>query len=140
MLMGSDDGGVDHGVFVVGVIGQGLEKTLPNPCLRPTGEPGVIILPGAEALRQIAPGRSRTKLPNQSFNKNTVAPLAIAPNVAGATRQQRFDPRKLIVPQSVTFHPKALRRKAPHESKGFCVVARRTTTGSVASLRDHIEA
>src|ERR1700687_3822580 len=31
VLMRSDDGGVDHGVLVVGIIGQRLEKTLPNP-------------------------------------------------------------------------------------------------------------
>ena len=30
MLMGSDDGGVDHRVFVVRIVSQRLEKTLPQ--------------------------------------------------------------------------------------------------------------
>src|ERR1700693_3412444 len=31
VLVRPDNGGVDHRVFVVRIIGQGLEKTLPNP-------------------------------------------------------------------------------------------------------------
>ena len=38
MLVGSDDGRIDGGVFVVGIIGQGLEKILPNAAHGPTGE------------------------------------------------------------------------------------------------------
>jgi len=30
MLVGSDNGGIDHRVFVVGFVGQRLEKILPN--------------------------------------------------------------------------------------------------------------
>ena len=57
MLMGSDDGGVDHGVFVVRIVSQRLEKTLPNTALRPPREPRVNGLPVAETLGQIAPRR-----------------------------------------------------------------------------------
>src|SRR3984893_8697271 len=36
VLMGPDDGGVDHRVFVVGIFGQGLEKILLNAFCTPT--------------------------------------------------------------------------------------------------------
>src|ERR1019366_6529970 len=55
VLVRPDDGGVDHRVFVVWVIRQGLEKTLPNPARRPTRKALVDVLPISEALRQIAP-------------------------------------------------------------------------------------
>src|SRR5258708_40149495 len=35
MLVRPDDGGVDQRVFVIRIIGQGLEKTLPNPVRSP---------------------------------------------------------------------------------------------------------
>ena len=117
VLVGSDDGCVDHGVFVVGVIGQNLEKILPYARLCPTREAGVNILPRAEAFRQIAPRRSRAELPNNSVNEKPVASLTVATHVTGATRQQLLDASKLIVAQSVAFHPKAPRRKAPHKSR-----------------------
>jgi hypothetical protein len=39
--------------------------------------------------------------------------------VAGPTRQQMFNPRKLVVAQSVALHRKASQKKAPYESR-FC--------------------
>ena len=97
MLMRSDDGGVDHGVFVVGIIRQCLEKTLPNATFRPARETRMNVLPVTKALRQIAPRRARAEFPNDSFNEQPVAKIAVAPNVARATWQQPLNPRELVV-------------------------------------------
>src|SRR5258706_10407079 len=40
-----DDGGIDHRVFVIRIIGQGLEKTLPNPARGPARKALVGVLP-----------------------------------------------------------------------------------------------
>ena len=53
--MRSDDGGVDHRVFVVRIVRQRLEKILPNAAFCPAREPRMNVLPMAEALGQIAP-------------------------------------------------------------------------------------
>ena len=55
VLVRPDNGGVDHRVFVIRIIGQGLEKTLPNSARGPARKALVGVLPVAEALRQIAP-------------------------------------------------------------------------------------
>jgi hypothetical protein len=34
--MSTDDGGIDHHVFVVGIAAQQLENTLENPAFRPS--------------------------------------------------------------------------------------------------------
>jgi hypothetical protein len=56
VLMRSDDGGVDHGVLVIGIIRDRFEKTLPNPFDRPARETGVNVLPGPEPLWHVAQG------------------------------------------------------------------------------------
>jgi hypothetical protein len=117
MLMRSDDGGVDHHVFVVGIVRQSLEKTLPNAALRPTRETRVRVLPAAEALRQITPRRARAEFPDHRLNKQPVAAIAVAPNVARAARQQILNPRKLVVPQTIAPHRKASQTKASYESR-----------------------
>jgi hypothetical protein len=62
VLVRLDDGSVDHRVFVVRIIGQGLEKTLPNPTRGPARKASVGILPAPEALRQ-----SRQGAPERNF-------------------------------------------------------------------------
>jgi hypothetical protein len=117
--MSSDDGGVDHRVFVGRVVSQRLEKTLPYAALRPPREPRVNVLPIAEALGQIAPRRPRAELPNNRLDEKPIAQLAVATDVAQPTRQQMLNPRKLVVAQSVALHRKASQKKAPYESR-FC--------------------
>src|SRR6266550_5095138 len=104
MLMRPDNGGVDHGVFVIRIIGQGLEKTLPNPARGPARKALVDVLPVTEALRQIAPRSARTEFPDHSLDKQAVAQFAAAANRAGTTRQKSLNPRKLVVAQSVALH------------------------------------
>ena len=117
MLMGSDDGGVDHRVFVVRIVSQRLEKTLPYAVLRPPREPRVNGLPVAEPLGQIAPRRTRPKFPNHRLNEKSIAQFAIASDMSRTTRQQMFNPRKLVVAQSVAPQRKPPKKKAPYESR-----------------------
>jgi hypothetical protein len=113
VLMRSDDRGVDHGVFVVRIVRQRFEKTLPNPFDRPARETRVNVLPGSEARRHVAPGNAGPKFPNHGLDEQLIAKIAVAPDVPGTTRQMFFNPRELVVPQSVTVHQEALERRLP---------------------------
>ena len=106
--MGSGNGGVDHRVFVVGIVSQSLEKTLPNAAFRPAREAPVGVVPIAKALRQIAPRSARAEFPDHRLDEQTIATLAVAPDMARPSRQQVLNASKLIIPQAITFHGKAL--------------------------------
>src|ERR1700729_239215 len=62
MLMRAHDGCVDHRVFVVRIIGQSFEKTLPNAFFRPARKPRVDVLPAPNRS-----GRSRHGAPERNF-------------------------------------------------------------------------
>jgi len=53
--MGTDDGSIDHGVFIVRIIGQMLENLLPNAALAPTGMSCMDNTAIAKSFRQIPP-------------------------------------------------------------------------------------
>ena len=86
MLVGSHDRRVDHGVFIIGVVCQGLEKTLPNAAHRPSGETLMRIAPAAKTFRQIAPRCPHTEFPDDRVDKKTIAQIAVAADRAGTTR------------------------------------------------------
>ena len=116
MLMSSDDGGVDHRVFVVRIVSQSLEKTFPNTALRPPREPRVSVLPVAEALGQIAPRRPRAEFPNHRLNEKPIAQRAIPsdmPHYPAANGQSAQTRRRAIRSAA----PKASQKKAPDESR-----------------------
>src|SRR6202046_2701797 len=117
MLMRAHDGCVDHRVFVVRIIGQSFEKTLPNAFFRPARKPRVDVLPGSKPLRKIPPRRARAELPDHRFDEQAIAHIAVAPNAPGTPRKQSFNPRKLVVTQSIPSHRKPPKMKAPHESR-----------------------
>src|SRR2546428_14087171 len=104
MLVRPDDGGVDHRVFVIRIIGQGLEKTLPNPARSPARKALVGVLPVAEALRQISPRRARTEFPDHRLDKRPVSKHSAAANPAGAAGQQTLNPRKTADAPSLRLH------------------------------------
>jgi hypothetical protein len=60
VLVGAHDGGVDHGVFVIGVFGQMLEDRLQDSASSPTAEPRMHHPEIAETLRQIPPWNLRS--------------------------------------------------------------------------------
>jgi hypothetical protein len=83
MLVGSHDRRVDHGVFIVGIVCQDLEKTLPNAAYGPAGETLVRVAPAAKTFRQIAPRRPHSELPDHGFDEKTIAQFAVAADRAG---------------------------------------------------------
>jgi hypothetical protein len=109
MLMSSDDGGVDHRVFVVRIVSQRLEKTLPYGARRPPREPRVNVLPVAEALGQIAPRRPRAEFPNHRLNEKSIAQCAIASDRPRTTRAANV--------QSPQTPRRAIRSAAPKASQ-----------------------
>ena len=117
MLVRPHDGCIDHGVFIVRIIRQGLEKTLPYTTLGPAGKTCVGVFPSAKTLRQIALWCAGPKLPDHGFDKQPIAAVAIAAHRAKTPRQQHFDPCKLIIPQTISFHRNALTKKASYESR-----------------------
>jgi hypothetical protein len=69
-----DDGGVDHRVFHVRIVGYSLENPLENAGLRPIAvalEHGV---PLAEMRRKIAPGAAGARDPKHRLQKQPVVP------------------------------------------------------------------
>jgi hypothetical protein len=111
VLVRSYNGGVDHGVFVVGFIRQRFEKTLPNRFRRPARETRVNVLPGTEPRWHVAPRNARPKFPNYRLDEQAIASIAGAPDVSRTTRQQLFYPCELVVSQSVAIHLEASERR-----------------------------
>jgi hypothetical protein len=58
------------------------------------------------ALANLGMGAS-SEFPNERLNKQPVAPIAVAADVAWWTRKQAFNWRKLAVPLSKALHRKA---------------------------------
>jgi len=86
MLVGSDNRRVDHRVFIIGIIRQGLEKILPNAARSPAGKALVGVAPTAKTFRQVAPRNPNTEFPDHRINKETIAEFAVAADRAGAAR------------------------------------------------------
>jgi hypothetical protein len=98
MLMRPPDGRVDDQVFEVRIIGQGLEKTLPNPGPRPAPEAPVDTVPRAEVSGQIAPRRAGARDPQDGIDKQPRV-CARATGIALLAGNQRRNPRPLRVAQ-----------------------------------------
>ncbi|WHZ28858.1 MAG: hypothetical protein OJF51_003656 [Nitrospira sp.] len=86
MLMGPDDGGIDHRVFVVGLLRQMSEHLLPNATFSPPSVTAVNVLPVAKPLRQIAPGNACAIPVKNRFPKQPVI-LRLCPCGVLAPRQ-----------------------------------------------------
>ena len=63
LLVGTDQGGVEHEVLVVGVVDQRFEDPLPDARLGPSCEALVQALPLALAFRQVTPVGARAQDP-----------------------------------------------------------------------------
>jgi hypothetical protein len=115
MLVGTHNGGIDHRVFVVGVLGQMVEDALPYAAPSPAVEPGVHHAEVAKPFWQITPRNPGAITVQDCIDKQTVIHSWTADRTTPA-RQKLFDPFPLIVSQSVTFHSHALKllRDQPH--------------------------
>ncbi len=107
MLMGADDGGVDHHVFIIVISRQHLEDTFENVAFAPPPEAPVRVLPIAEALGKIAPGNAGAIAIQNRLDKAPVVDRRPA-HVAFSARQKILDPTPLVIPQAITTHQSAL--------------------------------
>jgi len=103
MLMGTDDGGIDHRIFVVGIFCQMLENPFPDAAFRPSLVTAVSVLPVAKN----APADRATECP---LGSGTTPPSRTAvvfcrhADRLFTARKQLLDPRPLIIPQSIPSH------------------------------------
>jgi hypothetical protein len=72
MLMGADDGAVDHRVFVVGIRGEMFEDPLPDAGLRPATEAAMRVVPVSETCWQIPPGNAGSVTINDGLNEQSI--------------------------------------------------------------------
>src|SRR4051812_17412800 len=105
VTMDLDDGGVDQGVFHVGLVRDGIEQPLPDARLHPIAEAGEDAVPVSKRRRQIAPGTARARNPQHGFDKQAVV-LAAAPRIARLAQATRFHLRPWGVGQKESIHPK----------------------------------
>src|SRR3954453_19026686 len=103
--MDLDDGGVDHGVFHVGIVGHGVEQSLPDTGLRPVAEAREYAVPVAQQGRQITPRAAGSGDPQDRLNKSSVV-LAAAAGVAPLAKTKRLHLRPLGVSQNESVHSK----------------------------------
>src|SRR3954462_15644150 len=105
VTMDLDDGGVDQGVFQVGLVRDGVEQPLPDARLHPIAEAGEDAVPVAKRRRQIAPGTARADHPQDGLDKQAVV-LAASPRITGLAQITRLHLRPLGVGQNEAVHPK----------------------------------
>jgi hypothetical protein len=107
--MRPDDGLVDDHVLEVRVIGQGVEKTLPDTALRPARETPEGAVPVTEHRRQIAPRRGGSGDPKHGFHEQTVVAGRDAAvgrlALAGAARSAPTDGRSAPDERPSPFKP-----------------------------------
>ena len=115
MLMGAHDRAVDHGVFIVGVARQMLEKSSPHAGLGPSRKPGVRLDRVAETLGKIAPRNSRAIAVEDGLNEQPIVARGHSdmPNAPG---QQVPNSVPLIVAKSVAAQGQPPIRLTPYES------------------------
>jgi len=103
MLVGSNNGGVDHPVFVVAIFCQGLEDPREDAALAPSSQALVGVLPVAEPLRKVTPRDARSIAIEDSLHEKSIVPRGAA-DVALPAGKEILDPLPLVVPQSITMH------------------------------------
>src|SRR6478672_1183337 len=113
--MDLDDGGVDHGVFHVGVIGDGVEQPLPDIRLHPIAEAREYAVPVTERGRQIPPRAAGSGDPQHGLDKLSVI-LAAAAGITRLAKTKRLHLRPLGVSQNESVHPKLESQPSPHEN------------------------
>src|SRR6185369_17921206 len=84
-----DDGGVDHSVFHVGIVGDGVEQPLPDIRLHPVAEAREYAVPVAQRGWQITPGAASSGDPKYGLDKQSVV-LAAAAGIARLAKAMPF--------------------------------------------------
>jgi hypothetical protein len=112
VLVSAHDRGVDHHVFVVGVIRQQLENAIENAALRPSVKALVYDVPVAKTRGQITPRDSRSISVKNRINEQPVV-CCIAAHMTFSAGQKIFDPLPLVVSQSKPLHGRPPQSRLP---------------------------
>ena len=102
MLVGAHDGGVNHGVFVVRVLCQGLEHPLPYAAVAPARVTGVHDAKVAETGRQVPPGDARTVAVEHSIHEQPVV-FCSGSRLSCLAGQQVLDAFPLGIKEGISF-------------------------------------
>src|SRR3954453_4341265 len=105
VTMDLDDGGVDQGVFQVGLVRDGVEQPLPDARLHPIAEAREDAVPVAKQGRQITPGTAGMHNPQHRLDKQAIV-LAAASGIARLAQTTWFHLRPLGVRQHKAVHPR----------------------------------
>ena len=98
-----DDGGIDHGVFHVRFIRDGIEQPFENIGSHPVAIPLEDGVPSAKRGRQVAPGAASARNPQHRFDKAAVIrPAAAGVRLLPPAMQLHFHP--LGVGQHISIH------------------------------------
>src|SRR5271169_3614587 len=108
MLVSSNDGTIDYGVFVVGIRRQRLEHPLPNASLCPATMTRVHLLPLPKSLRQIPPRDARSVSEQHRLEEQSIV-FRRHPDMPLTARKQVFNPFPLVVTQAIAAHGSAPR-------------------------------
>ena len=89
LLMGANDGAVDHQVEVVAILGQCGEDPISDAGLRPSAETGMDALPDPVTLRRSHQHAPERKTHRQSFTKRRLSVACSASNKVRIARHSR---------------------------------------------------
>jgi len=96
LLVGADQGGIEHQILVVGIAGERGEDLLPDAGLGPAREALVDGLVLAVSLRNVLPTRAGPQNPQNTVHKPTV--IAACPaGITGLARQKIRNPIPLRI-------------------------------------------
>ena len=101
VLVGSHDGRVDHGVFVVGVLGQYFKQALPHTAPAPAHMAQVHHAEVPNRSGRIAPGNARAIAVEHRIDEQAVV-FGRRSNVPGPAGQQVLDLQPLLICQGVS--------------------------------------
>jgi len=102
--MGTHDGGIDHGVFVVCILRQSLEQAGPHATLAPARVAQMHHPKVSEARGEITPGDAGAVAVKHRVHEQTVI-TGSDPDVANPSGQQVLDAFPLVISQRIpSFH------------------------------------
>ena len=99
--MSPHDGAVDHRVLEVSILGEMRKDALPDAGFGPAAEASRHVLPLAQALRQVTPGKASAITVKHGLNEPTIVRSGHA-NGPRPARQMVLDPLPLVVAQSIS--------------------------------------
>ena len=96
MLVGPNDGRVDHQMFQVGIAAEGLHDARPDAGLGPAVEPLERVVPVSEPLGQVTPGYPGAGDPEHGADEEPIV-LGGGSGRLGPPGQEMFDANPLFI-------------------------------------------